>query len=155
MSVRLVLAVVVAAALLGAAMPVVEDARHDVAATGADRAAQDVADAVTDLVRSGDPVPRGVPGGRRVVAVAVPERATVVVGSAANGSVRDGATDDVIAARVPPATERRTRVDADVRVVRAGVVRQDDEPLVLREDERIVLQYVLVDGDPTVTVERV
>lgn len=181
MIVRLVLAAVVAAALIGAAMPVVEDARHDVAATDADRSATAIADAITDVKRSNDPVPRGVPGAKRVVTVDTSDGATVTVGSRPNrtesgsgddltesgmGDDRtesstsedrpalDGPTDDVISYRVPPGTTDIVTVDVDVRVVKNGTVRPDGEGLVLRDGQGAVLRYELVEGTPTVTVER-
>lgn len=172
MIVRLVLAVVVSAALLGAAMPVVEDARHGVAATDADRSATAVADAITDIHRSSDPVPRGVTGAKRVVTVDTSDGTTITVGSRSNRTeagagdnriehgagenrtARDGQPDDVISYRVPPGTTGAVEVDVNVRVVKNGTVRPDGEGLVLRGGQRAVLRYELIDGDPTVTVER-
>ena len=155
MSVRLVLSVVVAAALLGAAMPVVEDARHDVSATEADRAAQHLADTITQVSRSSDPVPQGVPGAKRVVTVDLPPDATVRVGGALNESEADGSESDLITYDVGPATSGRERVPVDTRVVVDGVVQPDSEGLVLRGSERVVVRYVLVDDEPTALVGRV
>lgn len=181
MIVRLVLAVVVAAALLGAALPVVEDARHDLATTTADRSVQSVADAITDVRRSSDPVPRGVPGASRVVAVDVPADGTVLLGATTIGGATtdvgattnasgsganaggtatdrppvDGPSDDVISARVSQRAAGRERVGVDVRIVEDGRVRPDEEGLAVRESGRVVLRYVLVDGEPTVTVASV
>lgn len=151
MIVRLVLAVVVAAALLGAAVPVVEDARHDLATTTADRSVQTLADAVEDLHRSSDPVPRGVPGATRVVEVEVPADGTITVGAATTDPAIDGPSGDVIAYRVSPNATGRESVDVDVRSVENGRVSPDDA-LEIRETGRVVLRYVLVDGEPTVTV---
>ena len=155
MSVRLVLAVVVAAALLGAAMPVVEDARHDVSATEADRTTQELADAITQVSRSSDPVPPGVPGAKRVVTVDLPPDATVRVGGAPNESEVDGSGSDLVRYEMDPATSDRKRVPVDTRTVVDGVVQPDSEGLVLRGSERVVVRYVLVDDEPTVLVGRV
>ncbi|MGM0397351.1 MAG: DUF7311 family protein [Halobacteriota archaeon] len=182
MIVRLVLAAVVAAALLGAAMPVVDDARHGVAATDADRSATAIADAITDIHRSSDPVPRGVAGAKRIVTVETADGATITVGSQSNRTASgarekrtepgssengtasgtsenrtgmDGPTDDVISYRVPSGTTGTVAVDADVRVVKNGSVRPDGEGLTLRDGQRAVLRHELVEGHPTVTVERV
>lgn len=152
MIVRLVLAVVVAAALLGAAVPVVEDARHDLATTIADRSVQTLADAVDDLHRSSDPVPRGVPGPIRVVQVEVPADGTITVGAATTDPAIDGPSGDVIAYRVSTNATGREPVDVDVRSVENGRVSPDDDALEIRETGRVVLRYVLVDGEPTVTV---
>ncbi|MFB6133039.1 MAG: hypothetical protein ABEJ44_06515 [Halanaeroarchaeum sp.] len=169
MIVRLVLAVVVAAALLGAALPVVEDARHDVATTTADRTVQSVADAITDLRRSSDPVPRGVPGATRVIDVEVPADGAVLIGAPAtidgglapaadggtNGSAIDGPGVDVIAARVAARETARIRVPLDVRAVENGRVQSDGAGLAVRESGRVLFRYVLVGGEPTVTVASV
>ncbi|AKH97089.1 DUF7311 family protein [Halanaeroarchaeum sulfurireducens] len=154
MIVRLVLAVVVATALLAAAMPVVDDARHEVRATAADRSVQTIADAITDVSRSSDSVPRGTPGARRVVSVEVPSEATVTIGGNATDNGQDAARA-AISYRVPPNTTGRTTVGVDVRVVEGTAVRPAGAVLVLRESHRVVLRYELVDGDPAVTVESV
>jgi hypothetical protein len=153
-SVRLVLAVILAAALLGAAMPVVDDARQDVAVADADRAAQNLADAMADLSRSSDPVPRGVPGGRRAVTVDLPQDASLVVGSTENGTTSTRSAG-VVTARVPPSADRTTRISTSVRVVEGGRVQNPNRRLVLRDGARVRFRYVLVDGVPTVTVARV
>lgn len=168
MIVRLVLAVVVAAALLGAAIPVIDDASHDRATATADRSVQSLADAVTDLRRSSDPVPVGVPGATRIVFVEVPPDGTILIGDApksksvANGSegetnrsAIDGSGVDVIHARVAARESGRERVSVDLRAVENGEVRPDDEGLAVRDSGRVVLRYVLVDGDPTVTAASV
>lgn len=163
MIVRLVLAAIVAAALLGAAMPAIDDARHDVSATEADRSAQAVADAITELHRSSDPVPRGVPGAKRVVTVEVPDGATIVIGSGTtesgtvtgqNRTVVDGPSADVVSYHAEPRTTGSSTVDMDVRAVTDGAVRADDDGLVVRETGRVVLRHELVDGNATVTVAR-
>lgn len=155
MIVRLVLAAVVAAALLGAAIPVIEDARHDVSATEAEQTAQQLAAAITQVSRSSDPVPPGVPGAKRVVTVDLPPDATVRVGGAPNESAVDGPGSDLVRYEVGPATSGRERVPVDTRVVVDGAVQPDSEGLVLRGSERVVVLYVLVDDEPTALVGRV
>ncbi|MFW5903103.1 MAG: DUF7311 family protein [Halolamina sp.] len=155
MIVRLVLATVVAAALLGAAMPVVEDARHDASATQADRETRAIADAITHVGRSTDPVPPGVPGGERVVTVDIPAEATVTVGSGPNGSDLDGSDSDVVSYVVGDVTSDRVPVPVDTRVAAGDDVLPDEQGLVLSGTERVVVRHVLVDGRPTVVVDRV
>ena len=163
MIVRLVLAVIVAGALLGAAMPVVEDAQRDVATTDAERASQSVVDAIESLYRSSDPVPRGIPGAKRTIRVAVPETGSVTIGGGspaesadAPGNETTGSSPRVaVSYHVPPSSNGRTTVPVAVRVVENGVVQPADTELDLRDSRRIVLRHELVDGEPVVTVESV
>lgn len=152
MIVRVLLAAIVATALLGTALPVVEDARHDAARTATDRTANRVAGVIAALVRSGDPVPLRVPGGRRVLDVDLPRDASLVVGG--GDDAIDGPETDVLTFRVPPATIGRVRVSVDLRVSGDGHVRPDDVGLTIRDHERILLRYRTVDGRPTVVVSR-
>lgn len=158
MSVRVVLAVLVAVALVAAAMPAVEDARQGVTATTTEREAGHLRDAIRSIRRTSDPVPRGVPGARRLVTVEVPtgtgDAPTLRVGSGDADPTLDGNHSDVVTYDVPPGTGGRETVAVDVRVVRDGYVQPDDEALVLRGTQTVAVRYVLVDGEPTVTVAR-
>lgn len=161
MIVRLVLAVIVAGALLGAAMPVVEDAQRDVATTDAERASQSIAEAIESLHRSSDPVPRGIPGAKRTIRVEVPEAGTVTIGGGPPVESADepdtetttGSARDAVSYHVAPSSSGRTTVPVAVRVVEDGAVQPPGTELVLRDTRRIVLRHELVDGEPVVTVE--
>lgn len=153
MIVRVLLAVLLAAALVTAAMPAIEDARSGVAASTAEREATRVASAVDRLPRRSDPVPRGVPGARRVLVVDPGSRGTVRIGAAPGVSGLD-ADGDVVSFEAG-GTRGRSTVDPAVRVVgRNGTLRADAHPLVVRDRQRVVLGYALVDGRPVVTVAR-
>jgi len=157
-SVRVLLAVLVAAALVAAAMPAVEDAQQGVAATATERETGRLSDAIRTIRRTSDPVPRGVPGARRLVTVDLPagsgDAPTLRVGGGDADPTLDGNHSDVLTYDVPPGTGGRETVDVDLRVVRDGAVGADDEGLVLRGRQTVVLRYVLVDDEPTVTVAR-
>lgn len=159
MTVRVALAVLLAAALVGASLPAVEDARVRATDEAARRSTHAVVDAARDLVRGNDPV-LGTAGARRTVEVAVPDRslaradlAYLAVGGRPNGPApRDTPDGDVIAYRVRGGPERVVRVPADLRVVRNGTVQPDRSPLVLRGDARLTLHLTLRDGHPVVLV---
>lgn len=69
---RVVVAVALATALLGAALPVVETARVDHAAGRVDAEIRDLAGAATRLAERNDPAPPGIEGARRPVTLHAP-----------------------------------------------------------------------------------
>ncbi|MFB6124729.1 MAG: hypothetical protein ABEJ59_02055 [Halanaeroarchaeum sp.] len=153
MIVRVLLAVLLAAALVTAAMPAIEDARSGVAASTADRETQRVAEAVDRLPRRSDPVPRDVPGARRVLDVDPGPRGTIRIGAAPGVSGLD-ADGDVVSFEAG-GTRDRSPVAPPVRVVgQNGTLLRDGRPLVVRDRLHVVLRYELVDGRPVVTVAR-
>jgi hypothetical protein len=147
--IRVALAVLLATALLGAAMPTVDDAR--VAATdralGADLSR--LGTAAETLAARHDAVRPGAGPARRTVRLVVPggswgrARATVTVETAPGGGrlAWQGRGD-------PP---RTLRVDVELRVWRDGEVVAGELRLGTG-DHRLVLSLVRVDGRPTVTV---
>ena len=72
-AVRTLLTVVVAAALVGASLPAVEDARTDRTAARLDASATRLSDAANALVATDDPVPAGERGASRTVVVTLPQ----------------------------------------------------------------------------------
>ncbi len=159
MTVRVALAVLLAAALVGASLPVVEDARVRATDEAARGSAHAVADAARDLARESDPVP-GTAGARRTVEISVPRRSLaradlaylVVGGRPGDPDPRDTPRSDVVAYRVRGGPERVVRVPVALRVVRNGTVQPDGTPLVLHGDVRLTLHLTLLDGRPVVLV---
>lgn len=162
--IRVVLAVVLAAALVGASLPAVEDARATRAARTAERGAAALRDAATGLVRESDPVPHGIAvvGAHASVRVRVPAPALadagltyLAVGGHPDRSLRiDGPASDAVVYRVGDRPPRIVPFPVDLRAIRAGRLRGDAVPLVLRGDARLRLGYVRVDGGSAVTVAR-
>lgn len=76
-AVRTVLTVAVAAALLGASLPVIAEARADRTEAGLESAATRVTDVAADLVATEDPVPAGERGASRTVSVTLPQAGPV------------------------------------------------------------------------------
>ncbi|MFB6135115.1 MAG: hypothetical protein ABEJ55_09015 [Halanaeroarchaeum sp.] len=157
MIVRILLAALIGTALLGAAWPVVDEARHDAAASEVEREANALSYAIEDIASSSDPVPRHVPGGRRDVEVTLPrggEDAAIVVGSGQESSAMDGGGSDVVSYRTGGSRAGQIRVDAEIRVDRGDGVDTDGDGLVLRDTTRLFLRYEFVADRPTVIVSR-
>ncbi|MFB6105491.1 MAG: hypothetical protein ABEJ70_00820 [Halobacteriaceae archaeon] len=160
MTVRVVLTVVFALALVGAALPAVQDARHDAAARAGDRQVDALEDAVGGLVRSSDAVGPGLPAATRRVRLRVPARdagsvgvAAVSVGGLPNDTAPgDGPRRDVVAVRVRGRPVRVVHVDADLRM--GDVDAPDARPLVCRADCAVTLRYVRGPDHRVVVVER-
>lgn len=163
---RTVLAVVLAVALLAAAMPAVERARVASADAAARRTVAGLFDAVERLDRSSDAVPPDRPGARRVVGLRLPERgpgsrgvAAVAVGGVPGrdhpraGALAEAADADVVAYRVRGERYRVIRVPGvDFRIVRDCSNSPDAGPLVVEDDDRLVLRLAAVDGERVVLV---
>lgn len=157
---RVVLAVLLAVALLGVAMPVVEDARADRTSTLAAGELSRLAERATGLAASGETGPDAA--SRRTVDLSLPAGgfATAPLAYAAVGGLPDcdapgdTAAGDVVAYRLVGGDTRVRHVPVDVRVVEAGQVRDDDEPLVLRGDASLTLALVETGGTRTVLVGR-
>lgn len=157
---RVVLAAAIAVALLGAAMPVIEDARADRSGQIASSTLTRLSERAAGLVATEETGPG--PPARRVLSIGVPDRgfATAPLDYVAIGGVpdcntsRDTARGDVVAYRVRGGAPRIGDVPVDLRVVDGGRVRDDEDPLVLRGDARLALSLVDRDGTPTVLVGR-
>lgn len=150
---RVVVSVVLAAALLGVAQPAIEDARETAAERAVERELVAVERAVTDL-RSEAAVPYGQPGARRVVVLDLPERSFGSAGVAyvAIGGLPEGdGSGNLLAYEVADRPPNTVRLDVDLRVERSrGGVRwlaDDGNPLVLRTGGRHRLAFVPVRHD--------
>lgn len=114
-AIRTLLTVVVAAALLGASLPAVDDARATRTDTRLDATATQVTDVAAALVAADDPVPADEHGASRTVVVTVP-----------SGGFADARADYLSISGLPNASQPTTvgyrvagqpprQVDADVR----------------------------------------
>lgn len=157
---RAVLAVVLAVALVAAAMPAVEAARERHAADRAESGLTRVVERAAALAATEEATPGGA--ARRHLSLSVPDGgfATAPVDYLAVGGVpdcgspRDTDGGDVVAYRLRGARPRVAHLPVDLRVVAAGTLRADDEPLVVRDDARLTLALATVDGRRTVLVGR-
>jgi hypothetical protein len=149
--VRLVVGVALTLAVVGAAMPLVEDAAATRAATAGQREADAVRAATLALAESDATTG---PGARRVLEVRLPDgpvtgTVTLAVGGVPNRSVPgDGDRSDVVAYRV---AGRPWRVAAHLPLdLRTGPDADDADPLLVRDDRRLVLSLRRRGGDPVV-----
>lgn len=124
-AVRTLLTVVVAAALVGASLPAVDDARADRTAARLDATATRLSDAANALVATDDPVPAGERGASRTVVVTLPDAgfADARAEYLSVGGVPNASSPSTIGYRVDGRPPRR--VDAGVTFVTGP------EPLVL------------------------
>lgn len=144
-AVRTLLTVLVAAALLGTSLPVVDDARADRTETRLETAAIRLADAAAALVAGDDPVPPDERGASRTVAVTLP-RAGFADARAAYlsiGGVPNASAPSTVGYRVAGRPPRR--LATDLRFVTGP------NPLVLPPG-RHVLRLTLVETATTVGV---
>ncbi|UPV99350.1 hypothetical protein M0R88_12545 [Halorussus gelatinilyticus] len=156
MTVRLVLAVALAAALIAAATPAIDSARTTRTERLAERDVDRVAEAATTLATEESP------GARRTLAVSLPARSptaaavVVAIGGVEGGErVEDSPRRDVLAFSVAGGPRRVRRVGTDLRVSRGGAVAGSDAAaLVLRGGETytVTLRLRRVDGRRTVVV---
>jgi hypothetical protein len=157
---RVVLAVVLAVAVLAVALPVVERARTQRSADLAEGSLARVAERATGLAATDEATGGGA--ARRVVSVTVPAGgpgttrvAYLAVGGAPDcATPRDASGGDVVAYRLRGGPTRVRHLPVDLRVRTDGRLRDDDDPLVLRDDARLVLSLVGTDGGSRVVVER-
>lgn len=153
---RVVLAVVLGAALLSVSLAALGTASHDAANARLAADAERVTAAAADLRERAAPVASGDPGARRVVTVRVPAESwwsARVRYLAVGGSPDGGRSGTAVAWRVA-GSSRRTRTVRGVGVV--GADGDDATPgrLVLREPgrHRLALDLVSRDGRRTVVV---
>lgn len=158
--IRAVLAVCLAVALLGVALPAVENASHDHAASVADAELARLRATLTDLAATDDALPADSPGARRLVTLRIPtpDLTTAPVAYLAIGGVPGGEAGDAspthtdrLAYRLQGEGPRTVSVPLDLRT-------PGDGPLVLRSPGRHRLRCRLVaddDGGVAVRVARV
>lgn len=161
MTVRVLLAVLISAALLASAIPAVEEAQRMRAEHQLSESAESIQTAAAGIARRNDPVPPGVPAARERVHVEVPESstgATLRVGVPVSPGSSDSTTaspPDVRAVTTRVSGRTPTTYPVDVPIRAAGRVDGvGSAPLVLHEDAKLTLEYRLVDGRPTVVVTR-
>ncbi|MFB6304949.1 MAG: hypothetical protein ABEH47_07270 [Haloferacaceae archaeon] len=142
--IRVLLVAALTVALAGVAFAAVDDGRVERTATRLDAATDRLSRTAELLVDRDDPTARGVPGARRVVAVALPERSLAsasVDTFAVNGSDGAAGPGGWVRYRVRGARPTRVRVPVDLRT--------PGGPVVLRGSGRRRLVLRLVIGDPT------
>jgi len=158
--IRVALAVLLALALAGAALPAVDTARNERAADAARATADDLAAAVATLVAANDPTPPGVPGASATVTLTVADRVTLFIGGevseragedAGDGTEKGAIEDGSAVAYLVPGGERRTRsLPAPVRTPAT-----ENDSLTLRETTTLRLTYDRTESGPAVSVTRV
>ncbi len=175
MSVRTVLAVLLAVALCSISLPAIDHARTNRAAYRADKAVATVSHSMTDLMDEnavpfddhGESNAHDLPGARRVVSLSLPAKSVtmgtvgfVAIGGIPNGLSSRDETGDVLAYRVGGTTHVR-HVPFDVRVATridggGWSVEPDGTPLVIHAPVRIDIALVLVEyhGKRTILVVR-
>lgn len=158
---RVVFAVLLAVAILGVALPVVETTRVERSATVVEGDLAAFERAATDLSASADPAAELDGAARRTVTIKVPRAspttapiAFVAIGGLPGGSTepprQEGST--VIAYQIDGTTHVR-RVPVEIRVLAPdGDLRPPGELLVLRETRKVTLLLLERDGEPVVAV---
>jgi hypothetical protein len=153
MTVRVLLAAVVALALVGSALPAVEEAQRFRAEQELTDDAERIEAAATAMVRSSDPVPPGVPGARRHLRLDLPESMDA---SIRLGRPRGGHLGNATTIRTQVAGRQASLHSVDVPIIAAGsqTTSADTDSLVLRTDGVITLTYRVVDGRAVVVASR-
>lgn len=153
MTVRVLLAAVVALALVGSALPAVEEAQRIRAEHELTDSAERIEAAAAAMVRSSDPVHPGVPGARRRLHLDLPE---TMDASIRLGRPRDGRLRNATTIRTQVAGRQPSLHSVDVPILAAGsqTASADTGPLVLRADCVITLTYRVVDGRAVVVASR-
>lgn len=154
MSVRLLLAVVLAGALVVASMPAIQAAQRTQAESELSTSVDAIETATWAMVRHSDPVTPGVPAATRRIRVALPSQpvgATLVIHSPPGSPPR---TATRLTTTIPGEPPSQTRLNATVRPVGPdGTVRWNSS-LTVRKSVELTLRYRLVDGSPVITVSR-
>lgn len=155
--IRLVIAVTLATALLGATQPALDDARTVRADELVRGDLEHARNAVESMVATDDPVPVSHLAARRVVSIRLPER------SAASAPVEYAAIDPAESGgaftyQLADGSKQQLTIDTPVRVAHRTdgelTVRPPSEPLVLRSagTYRLAFDFVQLNGRPTVLV---
>lgn len=140
--IRVVLVVALSVALLGVALPAIDDARTERTATRLDATAERLDRASTDIADSEDPTEPGAAGARRVVPFRLRERSPSDAGAAylsIGGTPNGSGQRDVVAYRVRGSTARVLDVGVDLRT--------PDGPVVFRAAGRHRAVFGLVRDD--------
>lgn len=154
MSLRLLLAVILAGALVAASMPAIEAAQRTQADQQLSTAVDELDSAATALVRQSDPVQPGVPAATRRVRVSLPQKpadAGITIGPPAIES-SSGRTQ--VRTMVPGDPPGDTVLNETLRPRGPnGTVRWNDS-LTIRESTELTLHYRRVNGTAVITVAR-
>lgn len=154
MSVRLLLAVVLAGALVAASMPAIDAAQRAQADSELSRTVEEIETATSAMVRHSDPVPLDVPGATRRITVEPPSQpadATLTIGPAPDASPRNGSQ---VAVRIPGEPVDRTRLSPTVRPLGPDGAVDWDGSIAVTEPVELTLTYREVDGSPVIEVAR-
>jgi len=149
MSVRVLLAVLLAGALVAASLPAIEAAQRTHAETDLDTSVRTVETAVERLRTHSDPVPCGVPGARQRVQIEIPER-----GPNARLRVVPDGPHTRLHVTVDESPSSVTVLNATVRPLAEARTVAWNDTLTVRESTEIWLRYRQVEGRPVVTVAR-
>lgn len=158
--VRYVLAVVLALAIVGTALPLIDDVRRSTARASADQSVERLRGAIRALVERSDPTVAPFAAGRSIT-ITLPDRdvGTVGVDWIAIGGIPDrvGPTEpngsDVIAYSVAGEVHHVVLSDIELRVITRSQRQTDEIPLVIDASTTLRLTYRL-DGNLSVVVVR-
>ena len=152
MSLRLLLAVVVAGALVAASMPAIQAANQTRADHQLSTSVDELEGAASAMVRQNDPVQPGVPGATRQVSMSVPQKPAntrLTIGPVENTE----STDRTLVRTTVPGKPAETTI-LDVRIRPGGpdgTVSWNDS-LTISETTDLTLSYRRVNGTPVITV---
>lgn len=149
MSLRVLLAVLLAGALVAASLPAIEAAQRTHAEDDLDTTARELETAVERLQTHSDPVPFGVPGARRSVRVDVPER-----GPNARLRLVPAGANTRLQVAVGESAPSVTVLNATVRPLAGPETVAWNDTLAVRETTELWLRYRQVEGRSVVTVAR-
>lgn len=157
--VRYVLAVVLALAIVGTALPLIEDVRRSTARVSADQSVDRLRGVMRELVERSDPTTAPFAASRSLT-ITLPDRdvGTVGVDWIAIGGIpgREGPTEpngsDVIAFSVGGEVHHIVLTDIELRVVTGDQRQRDDIPLVIEDTTTLRLTYRLDDNVSVVVV---
>ncbi|MFB6110295.1 MAG: hypothetical protein ABEJ60_05405 [Halodesulfurarchaeum sp.] len=154
MSLRVLLSVVLAAALLAASLPAIESARRARADQQLTESVERFESATRRLVRHSDPVRPGVPGAVRRVQIEMPRRPSGATFSLGPDPAAGNGSGTILRASVPGEPDVVVRLAARVRPVGSSGPVREGGTLALAGSTTLTLEYRLVAGDPVVTVAR-
>lgn len=154
MTVRLLLAVVLAGALVAASMPAIDAAQRSQADSELSRTVEEIETATSAIVRHSDPVPPGVPGATRRITVeppAQPDGASLTIAPVPDSDSRNGS---VVTVRIPGEPADRTHLSPTVRPLGSDGTVQWDDSIAVTEPIELTLTYRRVNGTPVIEVTR-
>lgn len=154
MSIRLLLAVVLAGSLVAASMPAIQVAQQTLAENRLASTVEDIESTADSMCRNSDPVRPGVPGATRHVDVSIPDKpsaARLRIGPRSNRSPANGT---LLTRHVPGTAPDTTVLDTSLRPVGPDGTVRWNESITVREPTELTLTYRRVDGRSVITVAR-